>query len=55
MSSLYFIALLFKYLSIILKDIKENGGKHGDTEEKTKTSLFCLCIVDLGTITGFFR
>jgi len=28
--------------------------EHSDIEEKQKTSLFWLCIVDLGTITGFF-
>jgi len=51
---LYFISLLFKHLGIILRNIGEDGGRHGDIEEKAKTSLFCLYIVDLGTTTGFF-
>ena len=52
--SLHFMALLFKHLSVILEDVGGNGGRHGDTEEKVKTFLFCLYIVELGTITGFF-
>ena len=55
MSSLHFIALLFKHFSIILGDVRGNGEKHGDTEKKAKNSLFHLYIVDLGTITGFFE
>jgi len=54
-SLLYFIVLLFKHLGVILRNVRENGGKHGDIEEKVKTFLFCLYIVDLGTITGFFK
>ena len=52
---LYFIALLFKHLDVILRDIRENREKHGDIEEKVKTFLFCLCIIDFGTIIEFFR
>ena len=54
MSSLYFSLLLFKYFSIILGDVRVNGGRHGNIEEKTKKNFF-LYIVDLGTIMGFFR
>jgi len=55
MLSLHFLLLLFEYLGIIQGNVRENGEKHSDTEEKAKTSLFCLYIVDLGIITGFFR
>jgi len=55
MPFLHFIVLLFKYFSIVLGDVGENGRKYGDTEEKAKTFLFCLCIVNLGTIMEFFR
>ena len=48
------MALLFKHLGVILGDVERNREKHGDTEEKMKTFLFCLYIVDLGTIIGFF-
>ena len=51
MSLLHFLLLLFKHLSVVLGDVRVNGEGHNDIEE---TSLFCLCIVDLGTITGFF-
>jgi len=53
-SSLHFTSLLFKYLSIILRNIGRDDRRHGDIEEKTKTSLFCLYIVDLGTIMELF-
>jgi len=52
--SLYFLLLLFKHLGVILKNIGENEKRHSDIEEKAKTFLFCLCIVNLGTIMGFF-
>jgi len=52
---LHFLLLLFKYLSIILENVGVGGRRHNNTKEKVKTSLFCLYIVDLGTITGFFR
>jgi len=32
--SLYLVALLFKYLSIILEDVRENGRRHNDIEER---------------------
>ena len=48
------LTLLFEHLSVILGDVRVNGREHNDIEEKQKISLFCLCIVDLGTITGFF-
>ena len=50
---LHFIALLFEHFSIILRNVRESRERHDDTEEKMKSFLFCLCIVDLGTITGF--
>jgi len=50
MSLLHFLPLFF---NIILGDVGENEERHGNIEEKAKTFLFCLCIVDLGTITGF--
>ena len=55
MPLLHFLLLLFKHLSIILEDVGENRGGYSDIEEKKKTSLFCLCIVGLGTIMEFFR
>jgi len=55
MSSLHFIALLFKHFNDVLRDVEENREKHDDIEEKAKTSLFCLYIVNLGIISGFFR
>jgi len=30
-----------------------NDLDNNDTETRAKNFLFCLCIVDLGTITGF--
>jgi len=45
--------LLFKHFSIILGNVRGGGERHDDTEAKAKTFLFYLCIVDLGTITGF--
>ena len=54
MPLLHFLPLLFKHLSVVLGDVGVNRGGHNDTEEKQKTSLFCLCIVDLGTIMEFF-
>jgi len=52
---LYFPTLLFKHIGIMLGDVREDGRRHNIVEEKTKTFLFCLYIVNLGTITGFFR
>jgi len=34
--SLHFIVLLFKYLSIVLGDVRENRGRHSDTEKRQK-------------------
>jgi len=53
MSLLHFLPLFFKHFSIILGDVGGNGERYSDTEEKAKTFLFCLYIVDLGTITEF--
>ena len=39
----------------MLRDVGGDKGRHDDVKEKMKTSLLCLYIVDLGTITGFFE
>jgi len=51
--SLYSMALLFKYFSIVLRNVRESRGRHDNADEKMKIFLFHLCIVDLGTIMGF--
>ena len=51
---LYFLTLLFKHISVILGNISGGGGRHNIVKEKAKTFLFCLYIVDLDTIMGFF-
>jgi len=38
MSLLHFLLLLFEYLSVILGDVRVNGKKHGNIEEKMKIS-----------------
>ena len=48
-------SLLFKHLSIILSNVRENRRRYDNIKEKVKTLLFCLHIVDLSTIMGFFR
>ena len=41
---LYLSSLLFKYLSIVLGNIRENGGRYNNTEEKQKKKfLFIYC------------
>ena len=52
---LHFMVLLFEHISIMLGDVRESRKRYDDAEEKAKTFLFCLCIVNLDTITGFFR
>jgi len=47
--------LLFEHISIMLGDVRRSRKRYDDAEEKAKTFLFCLYIVNLGTITGFFR
>jgi len=47
------LLLYFKYFDVILENVGEGGERHDDTEAKAKTFIFHLCIVDLGTITGF--
>ena len=49
------MVLLFEYISVMLGDVRGSRKRYDDAEEKAKTFLFCLCIVNLGTITGFFR
>ena len=51
MSSLYFLSLLFKYLSIVLGNMVRSRGRHNDTGKKSKI-FFCLYIFDLDTIMG---
>ena len=52
---LFLISLLyFKHFGIILGDVGGNRRRHSNIEEKAKTFLFCLCIVDLGAIMEFF-
>jgi len=53
MPSLHLMALLLEHFSIVLGNVGVGGGRHDDTETRAKNFLFCLCIVDLGTITGF--
>ena len=55
MSPLYFLPLFFEHFSVVLGDVRGDGERHGDIEEKVKTFLFCLYIVDLGTIMGFLN
>ena len=47
--------LLFKYVGVMLGDIRGGGRRHDVIEEKAKIFLFCLYIVDLGTIMEFFE
>jgi len=47
------LLLFFKHFSIVLRNIGGGRKRYNDIEAKTKTFLFCLCIVDLDTITGF--
>jgi len=54
-SLLHFLLLIFKHFGIILGSVGGGRGRHNDTKAKAKTFLFCLCIVDLGTITGFLN
>jgi len=43
--SLYFMALLFKYLGIVLRDIRRDRERHCSTEERGKkiSFLFMYC------------
>ena len=52
---LHFMVLLFEHFSIVLRNVRESRERHDDTKEKMKSFLSCLCIVDLGTITGFLE
>jgi len=49
----HFPMLLFKHVSIMLGDVERGGRRHDDIR-KSKKTFFCLYIVDLGTIMGFF-
>jgi len=53
MLSLYFMVLLLKHFSIMLRNVGEDRKRHNNTETRAKNILFHLCIVNLGTITGF--
>jgi len=52
MPSLHLTALLLEHFSVVLENVGVGGGRHNDTGTRAKNFLFCLCIVDLGTITG---
>jgi len=52
MSPLYLLVLLFQHIGIILENIKGNKKRYDNIEERQKIFLFCLYIVDLGTIIG---
>jgi len=53
MPSLHFIILLLKHFNVVLRNIGVGGRKHNDIGTRAKNFFFCLCIVDLGTITEF--
>jgi len=53
MLSLYLMTLLFKYFNVILENVGVDREKYGNIETRAKNFSFHLCIVDLGTITGF--
>jgi len=42
---LLFLPLLFKYLGVVLGDVRVNGGRHGDIEEKAKSSSVYVLFV----------
>ena len=42
MPPLHFSLLLFEHLSIVLENVRGDGRRHSNTEEKAKTFLFCL-------------
>ena len=37
----------------MLRNVREGRERYNNAEEKTKSFLFCLCIVDLGIIMRF--
>jgi len=53
MPLLHLPALLLEHFGVILGKVGVGGGGHNNAETRAKNSLFHLCIVDLGTITGF--
>ena len=52
MPPLHLQALLIKHISIVFGNIREDGGRHNNIEERQFFFLFYLCIIDLGTIIG---
>jgi len=44
MPLLHFIMLLFKYVSVMLKNVRESGRKHDVVEERVKT-LFSIYVL----------
>jgi len=52
-SLLHFLPLLFKHFGVILGNVRGGGKRYDNTEAKTKTFLFHLYIIDLGTIMEF--
>jgi len=55
MSPLYFISLFFKYFGVILENVRGDGERYSNIEERQKNFIFGLYIVNLGIITEFFR
>jgi len=50
---LHLMVLLLEHFSVVLRNVGGSRGRHDNTETRAKKLLLCLCIVDLGTITGF--
>ena len=42
---LHFMALLFKYFSIVLRNIRGGRGRHDNAEEKMKTLFFVFVLL----------
>jgi len=53
MPLLHLPVLFLKHFSIVLGKVRVGGERYNDIEIRAKNSLFCLYIVDLGTITEF--
>jgi len=53
MPLLYLMALLLKYFSVILRNVRGGRRRHDNIETRAKNFFFHLCIVDLDTIMGF--
>jgi len=53
MPSLHFTVLLLEHFSVVFGNIRGGEGRHDDTETRAKNFIFCLYIINLGTIMGF--